>query len=401
MISRELAKYSMNNLYKRKTRSMLTIISILAGIATIFIFISFGLGLYQYINSFVTSGSADKITVMSKGGAITGTVTFGLTDDDLDAVKKTSGVYDAAGYYVKTAEVKSKDVKKYVFVGAMDLKKMYLVDELTGLKIDEGRGLQQGEKGKAVLGYNYKIDDKIFPKGLDVNDEIEIQGQKAKIVGFYQEVGNPADDSNIYVTEEFMEDLYPDIKYYYMIIARGDVSNITRVVDNVEKSLQNERGLKDGQEDFDVASFEQLLDSYSSALNIVVGFIILIALISVLVSAINTSNTMITSVLERMKELGVIKSIGARNSEILGLFLFESGVLGLVAGILGVMLGFGLTEFAGYILRSLGWGFLQPGYSIWLFIGCVIFATFTGAVSGVIPAINASRIRPVEALRYE
>jgi putative ABC transport system permease protein len=110
---------------------------------------------------------------------------------------------------------------------------------------------------------------------------------------------------------------------------------------------------------------------------------------------------MITSVLERMKEIGVIKSIGARNSEVLNLFLFESAFLGFIAGAIGVLLGFGLAVIMGKILQILGWGFLQPGYSVWLFAGCILFATVTGAVSGIIPAIHGSRISPVNALRYE
>jgi len=401
MISKEIAKYSLNNLYKRKSRSALTIISILVGIATIFIFVSFGLGLYQYINSFVTGGSADKITIQAKGGSALGSIAYGLGEKDLTAVRRTSGVYDAEGYYAQTAQIVSKNIVKYSLVIGQDPKKAYLLDELGGLKIDKGKELQTGDMAKAVLGYNFELDNKIFPKGLQVNDVITVQGEKVKIIGFYQAVGNPQDDSDVYLTTGFMKKLYPNMTNYYMIIAKGDTENLTQVVNNIIKSLRNERNEKAGQEDFSVASFDQLLSSYSSALNIVIGFIILIALISVLVSAINTSNTMITSVLERMKEIGVIKSIGARNSEVLSLFLFESGVLGLVAGILGVALGFGLTEFAGYLLKTLGWGFLQPGYNLWLFLGCILFATLTGAISGVIPAINASRIKPVEALRYE
>ncbi len=401
MISKEIVKYSLNNLYKKKSRSLLTIISILVGITTIFIFVSFGLGLYSYINSFVSGTSADKITIQPKGGGFTGTGSFGLGEKDLTAIKRSNGVYDVTGYYAKIGEVKSRDTNRFVFVAGLDPKKMYLMDELAGLKLDKGRELQSGEMAKAVLGYNYQIDNKIFPKGLGVNDEITIQGQKVKVVGFYQEVGNPQDDSNIYVTDDFFKKLYPNTTYYYMIIAKGDSSNITKVVDNIRSSLLKERNLKKGQEDFVVASFDQLLQSYSSALDIVIGFIIMIALISVLVSAINTSNTMITSVLERMKEIGILKSIGARNSEVLTLFLFESGVLGIVAGTIGVGLGYAATEFAGYLLKALGWGFLQPGYSPWLFFGCIAFATITGAISGIVPAIHASRISPVNALRYE
>jgi putative ABC transport system permease protein len=357
--------------------------------------------LYGYINSFVTGGSADKITIQSKGGGALGAGSYGLGDNDFTAIRRTSGVYDLTGYYTKIAQIQSRDIVKYGISVGIDPSKQSILEELWGVKIDQGQELHSGDMSKVVLGYSYEIDNKIFPKGLSVNDEILIQGQKVKVIGFYQEIGNPSDDSNIYMTQDFFKQLYPNTTYYSMIVAKADTSNITQIVDNIDKSLLTERKLKAGQEDFSVASFDQLLSSYSSALNIVIGFIILIALISVFVSAINTSNTMITSVLERMKEIGIIKSIGARNSEVLSLFLFESGILGLVAGTLGVILGYGMTTVAGYILKQVGFGFLQPGYSIWLFLGCIAFATLTGAISGIVPAIHASRIRPVEALRYE
>jgi putative ABC transport system permease protein len=110
---------------------------------------------------------------------------------------------------------------------------------------------------------------------------------------------------------------------------------------------------------------------------------------------------MITSVLERVKEIGIMKSVGATNSEIFKIFLFESAFLGFVAGVLGVLLGWGLSYLGGVILDSFGWGFLSPHFSAVLFIGCIAFATLTGAVSGAWPAWQATKIKPVEALRYE
>src|SRR3989344_8047908 len=96
-----------------------------------------------------------------------------------------------------------------------------------------------------------------------------------------------------------------------------------------------------------------------------------------------------------------MKTIRARNSEILKIFLFESSFLGFMAGVVGVFLGWLLAFAAGTVLLSLGWGFLQPYYPWQLFLGCILFATVTGAISGIVPAISASRTNPVEALRYE
>lgn len=401
MIRKEIILYSLRNLWHRKARSFLTILSIFIGIATIFIFMSFGLGLFSYVNSFTTGSSADKITIMPKGiGAPGLDNAFSLNDSDISAIEKTSGVYEASGLYSKVAEVKQSSIIKYVFAMGYDPNKP-LVMELSNIKIFKGRALRASDPGKVVLGYNYLIKDKIFPRAYDLNDEIEIQGKKLKIVGFMSEVGNPQDDSQIYLASDYFKDLYGSNISYSMVVARVDTANIKQVVDDVEKNLRKERNLEKGKEDFFVQSFQEMLNTYTSSLNVIIYFVILIALVSVIVSAINTANTMVTSVLERVREIGVIKSIGARNSEIFKMFLFESGALGLAGGVVGVILGFTISSIAKVILISLGWSFLSPIFPWYLFAGCIAFATITGALSGAYPAWKASNIRPVDALRYE
>ena len=111
-------------------------------------------------------------------------------------------------------------------------------------------------------------------------------------------------------------------------------------------------------------------------------------------------NTMYTSVLERTKEIGIMKSIGAKNSDILLIFLIDSGILGLVGGIIGIILGisFGkLVEFVGFIM--MGPGILQAHFSFLLIFGSLAFSFFVGMVSGIFPAIQASKLQPVDALR--
>ena len=101
VISKESVKYSLNNIKKSKARSILTILSIFVGIATIFIFVSFGWGLYDYIDEFTSSSSADKLMILPKGAGIPGLDdTFKLLEDDVQAVEQTPGIYEATGSYL-------------------------------------------------------------------------------------------------------------------------------------------------------------------------------------------------------------------------------------------------------------------------------------------------------------
>lgn len=402
MLKGESILYSLRNLNKRKSRSFLTILSIMIGIVTIFIFISFGYGLYNYMNELATGSSTDKIIVQAKGVGVPGLDdTFALTDNDLDAVKSVNGVYDVTGVSFKVAEIESQNKRIYSFVIAYDPDVPIMFD-IGDIEIFKGRMLKNGESGKVLLGYNYLLDGPIFPKGLDINDKITINDEDLRIVGFLNAVGTPQDDSQVYVTFDNFDSTYGKNNYSYgWVMGRVDINDIDNTIERIENKLRKERDVEKGKEDFYVQSFQDLIESYSAALNIIVGFILLIAFISIIVSTINTANTMITSVLERYKEIGILKAIGAKNSEIFAIFLFESGFLGCVAGILGVLVGYGLTTFAGNLLVELGYGFLSPWIGKELVIGCILFATITGAISGVIPAVTASRINTVDALRYE
>ncbi|MBR9705856.1 ABC transporter permease [Candidatus Pacearchaeota archaeon] len=429
MIGLEIIQYSLKNLWNRKMRSFLTIFSILVGIVTIFIFFSFGLGLFNYVNDLTTSSSADKVIIQPKGTGAPGLdATFALTEEEVDIVSKTLGVEEATGSAFKVAQIKQKKVVKYAFIISYD-PDIPIIMDISNVGIEKGRMLKKGDTSKVLLGYNYQFKDKIFPKAYTVGENINIQGQDLKVVGFMESVGNPPDDSNIYTLEETLETLYPNENIGFgWVIARVDVNNLDETVTRIEKKLRQHRNLDEGKEDFFVQSFNDLIESFSGALNIIIGFVVFIAFISVIVSAINTANTMITSVLERIKEIGVMKAIGAKNSEIFSIFLLESFILGFIAGVLGVIFGWLFTSAAGAILNGLGWGFLSPSYSGAtalissflsflginglpsfsgsffandLFVYCIVFASITGALSGAFPAYRASKTNVVDALRYE
>ncbi len=398
MIDKERINYSLRNIKHRKTRSILTILSIAVGVATIFIFVSFGLGLYNYIGEIYSSSAVDKLMIQPKGTNMLDT-TFSFDNQDLQAVEKSSGVESATGVSFKSVEIKKQDKLFYTFLIAYNPSNPLMMD-VTGIKLYQGRELKTNDND-IILGYNYLIPNKIFEKPYSLNENIVINGEKLKIVGFYSPIGNPADDAQIYISHSLNERLFNKSASYNMIVAKADLGRMNETITNIEKNLRKSRDVEKDKEDFYVQSFESLIKTYSVVLNIVIWFILLIALISILVSSINTANTMVTSVLERRKEIGVIKSIGGKNSDIFAIFLFESGFLGAIAGIFGILLGWGLSSLGGQILNQIGYGFLTPSFPLILFIGCLMFSILTGAISGVMPSINASKTNPVETLKYE
>jgi len=401
----EILKYSKNNLLIRKTRTFLTILSIFVGIATIFIFISFGLGLFAYIQELAGESSLDIFLVQARGVGAPGLdQTFALDESDLEEVENTLGVKQALGFYADVVEVEHKREKKFVFVSAWDpsTENNQLVEEAFGFSVNPGRALRKGDSGKVALGFNYQLPNKIFEDALKIGDKIAINDEDFSIIGFYELVGNPQDDSNVYFSEEDFKRIVGEDEKFAIVF--GQVNNkddVKFVVDRIRKNVRENRGLEEGKEDFFVQTFEELIEQFGAVLNIVIGFIMIIALISVLVSAVNTANTMATSVLERTLEIGIMKAIGATRGMIRNMFLVESGLIGFIAGSFGVLIGWAISALVGVALSALGFSFLSPRFTLTLFVSLIAFSTVIGIISGVTVAIRASLLKPVDALRYE
>lgn len=403
----DLIEYIIKNIMHRFTRSFLTILSVLIGIMSIFALVSFGQGLSKYVDQMSQQIGADKLIAQPKGFGPPGSSSVFLSKDDFDFIKKVNGVSEATPMIAKQVEVKNDETKKGKWVFAMGMStissEQRLIDEsFGGIGILKGRNLKNGDKNKAVLGYSYQFADQIFGKPLKLGDKIFINEKPFDVVGFYEEVGNPQDDSNIYMTLDDIKSLFNVGDQYGFIYIRADKGvNPAELADKIQEKLRKEKGQKEGEEDFYVQTFEQLVETFSTILVVLNAILVIISGISIVVAAVNIMNTMYTAVIERTKEIGVMKSIGARNSSILLIFFIESGILGLIGGIIGVSFGYGLAKLGGFIAASSGYALLKPYFPWWLIVGCLLFSFLIGAASGFFPARAASRLKPVDALRYE
>ncbi len=405
MINQELIKTSLASIKKRKARSALTIVSVLIGVTAIFVLISFGQGLVAYVDDFSQKMGDDKLLVQPKGFGLGISIETNVvfTDRDINTIEDTFGVDEVTGMYYEVAPVEFEDEEKYVFVMGSDVKDhRELFNEIYNIEIFRGDDLEGKEKKDAVFGYNYLLDEGgAYPEPLELRDNVLINGVPIKVKGFYESVGNPVDDYNVYLTKVGFEELFKPKSYQAILIRSAEGQNPPLVAEKIKKDLRKSRGQSRGNEDFDVQTFEQVIESFTSILVTLNVILVLIAFISLIVAGVNIANTMYASVLERTKDIGVMKAIGAKNSNILMMFALESGLLSLIGGIIAVGLGTVIAIYAGKVVEAAGYGFLQPALLPSLYIACLIFSVFIGIASGLMPAYRASKMKPVDALRYE
>ncbi len=395
-----------SNLKRRGLRSWLTMIGIFIGIAAVVGLISLGQGLQGAINQQFEQLGKDKIIIQSKTIGPPGSATSEkliLTTKDLEAIKKVRGVEDVVGILMKTSVLKFREESKIVIAMGIDPKDISLFSEMQSFKIINGRDLKEGDGFKAIVGYNNAVDGKVWKKAIEVGSTIDLEGVKFKVVGILGKTGDPFNDAGIYVPKETLRQVLNIKNEESEIIAKTQSGfNPSDVADAITRKLRQEREEKKDQETFSVQTSEQLLTTFTNIFGIVQAVLVGIAAISLIVGGIGIMNTMYTSVLERTKEIGTMKAVGAKNSDILQIFLFESGLLGLVGGTIGILLGVGLGKSVQYIATvALGTNLLQASINFTLIFGALTFSFLIGTLSGILPAMQAARLKPADALRYE
>lgn len=402
---RDYFSLAFNNLKRRKLRSWLTMIGIFIGIAAVVALISLGQGLQGYIEGEFEKLGKDKIMIMPRVFAPPGSITsesLMLTDKDLEFIQGINGVESAAGYVSKYGQVIFKGESEIVFVGGLDPEDNEFWLEMGFGDMEDGRQLRKGEKYKVFVGYNHIYGD-LWKKPLRVGGTIEIEGQEYKIVGVMKRIGNPEDDKAVFIPKETFREVFNVPEEESVIMLKTEPGyDPEDVAETIETKLRKFRGEEKDQETFTVQTSEQLLETFSNIFGVVQAVLVGIAAISLLVGGIGIMNTMYTAVLERTKEIGTMKAIGAKNSDILYIFLFESGLLGLVGGAIGILIGVGLAKGTEYVATTvLGTPFLQAALPLYLIFGALTFSFLIGTASGIFPALQAAKLKPADALRYE
>jgi len=393
------------NLKHRGLRSWLTILGIFIGIAAVVSLISLGAGLKEAITGQLGALAVDKLTIQNKGsgfGPPGSTVVEKLNDNDIKIIEGVKGVDKIIPRLIRVGSLEYNEISGFGYAASIpeEQDSINLIYGAFGVEAEEGRVLKAGDKGKIMLGNGF-LDTEDFEKKFVVGKHAKINDREHEISGILKATSNFQMNNIVFMMADDMEELFEtENEYDILVVQVINKEEVEEVAKEIKRKFREDRNEKPGEESFSVESPLQALGTVNNVLNIINLIVVGIAAISLFVGGVGIANTMYTSVVERTREIGIMKAVGARNSDVLFIFLIESGLLGLVGGIVGALVGvLGSFGVAGMANQAMGGDLFVITISYPLLTGAIGFSFIVGVVSGVLPALQASKLNVVDALR--
>ncbi len=397
----DLAHYAYNNLTHRKMRSYLTILGIIVGIASIVILVSIAQGLDESIRAQLARFGSNYLIIIpgSLGGSssmLPSSMKGVLYQKDADAIRLVEGVDDvsaAIGIFGSNVEFKGSGI-----VGSVrGVEAGYARYVNSKTNFSSGKFFSEGDTGSVVVGY--KVANDYFEKKIRAGDTLLIEGRKFKVSGVIEKAGQGTDfDTAMLLDIQAVRELRGEgfdkdrVSMIFVLVKEGE--DVTQVAGLISQKLLDRHHATKDSKDFSIITATSMLEQVGMITGMLSLFLGGIAAISLIVGAIGIANTMVTSVLERTREIGILKAIGACNSAVLRIFLIESCMIGLIGGVLGASIGLA----ASFALNFFG---APSKVTPELFAFVIIFSIILGGISGFMPARSAAKLQPLEALRYE
>ncbi|MFT4304254.1 MAG: ABC transporter permease [Candidatus Woesearchaeota archaeon] len=380
-------------------------IGIVVGMALFIAMIGLGNGLRIAITNQFNIAGPDIITIQASGGGQgppgQGVVTP-LEKDLIPKINSLSAVDSALCILIQSVTMEVNNIQTFEFVQSTPSSGYELREFIDRLNInmEEGRFFRDNERGKVVLGYSFLENEAKFDRRLRVGQSVIISGKRFQILGFTEKRGSFILDGSIRMNEDDIRDIAgePDECSFINVRARSN-DDVPRAREQIERLMRNERNVREGNENFRVTTADQSLSTINSILDGIQVFILIIAAISLIVGSIGIVNTMFTAVLERRKEIGIMKAIGAKNEDIFGLFFIESGLLGFIGGALGILIGYLIALGGTSALATFFNTTSSPDITITLILFTLFGSFILGSISGIVPALQAAKLQPVQALR--
>ena len=393
----DVAGMAFESLSERKFRFALNLLGILIGCTAVMGLVSLTQGLSANINSQLEVFGPQNIMVipgqMQEGRGIVGT---SLSWRDLEIISKVPKVSVATPIIAN--RMVSFSVRGHeFFVEVFGVTNEYF--ELNkDAEVETGRALLRTDTNAVVIGANIAQpldeDEPILGMGGRIKISAKVNDERKelslRVVGVYERTGGSfgADlDSSLGIPLRTAQQFFEVGGEFDYVMAQAET---LEVVDEVVDSIKDKMG-----EAIMVISMESAQELVGQVLGTIESVLGGIAAISLVVAGVGIINTMTVSVMERTREIGVLKAIGAKSRDVLFLFISETVVTGIVGGIIGSVFGVFLSQVIGNYIN------MPPDPSFMLGVYVVAFATVTSVISGLYPAWRASNLNPVEALRSE
>lgn len=385
----------------RKRRTFLTVLGIVIGSTLILTLVLLGDGMEKALSSQLQAFGGDLMFVVpgKSDDPLSGLLGGGgeLKDEDVRRIREVRGVELAMGMQIKSFRVEYGGEREVMNFSASPWAETRAVFEGSqGFQIAVGDWPTRDEQDLVVLGKLAASDR--FSRPIQVGEELVVSGKRFTVAGILESIGNPDDDARVYISTDRFRAITGERGGSMMAIAKAEPGlDVKRVADDIKFELERRRG----SGDFTVFTSDSALEIVGSVLGVVKLVLGAFAAVALIVGGVGIMNTMFTSVLERTREVGIMKALGATDRSILYLFLGEAGLLGAIGGALGVVISYAFAKLIEAAAASQDLAILQIDFDPVVVLGTLVFTFVIGSVFGAIPAVRASRLHPTEALRYE
>jgi putative ABC transport system permease protein len=402
---RDHVKIAIKNLRNRMSRSLLTLLGIAIGIMAIISLMALGEGMQQAVTGELSSLS-DVIIVSTGGGNIyssfggRGSTSEYFTQRDIADVQRLQGVKEVSTQLSGSALAEYNGKTTIVSLTGMEVGVMKL--QYASQNLEAGYFLNEGEQNKIMIGYG--IAHSTFDADISVGGRIKLNGQKFFVSGIFgkQGMGGLSSDSLVLMSSRDFQKLTGQSNISLIYLRVYNVND----AESIATSIQNTINQNHGRKDFATATtMTSILQTVQSVIGILQLVLVAIASIALVVASIGIMNTMLTSVMERTREIGIMKAIGATNTDIMSIFIIEGTLVSSIGGVIGIILGVfgsqGLTIILNSFMRMGGSSNLTPVITVMSVILAVTVSLIVGVFSSLYPAWKAARMSPIEAVRYE